>query len=300
MFWQFVSSLDLLLFHVVNGRAGNWLFDNLVNAIAGNLLISGTIFIAPYWYYWFRKGTTAADTVAVRHSVGAGLIGGILSIVISRAMAESLPFRDRPMHDFSSGFVAPAGDFVIHMEHWSAFPSDTAAFTVALAFGLYRLAPRLSLVLVAYAVAISGLGRIYFGIHYPSDVGAGMVIGILSALIAHNRLSMRLMDRTLRWEAAAPGPFYLVAILATTEMGRMFDNVRRIGRGAAQLIRQRPEQGWLLFSALAMCAACALIVFLRTKRRRSRLELITSPTEEPGCEPAHPTVHGVHRRSARL
>src|SRR5260370_16026587 len=101
MFWQFVSSLDLSLFHAVNGRAGNWLFDNLVNAIAGNLLISGTIFVAPYWYYWFKKGTTAEETLVVRRRVGAGLIGGILSIVVSRAMAESLPFRERPMHDLT-------------------------------------------------------------------------------------------------------------------------------------------------------------------------------------------------------
>ena len=62
-----------------------------------------------------------------------------------------------------------------------SFPSNHAlqAFMVAiLVFGSYR---RLGVVLFLFAIIIS-LGRVYLGVHYPSDVIGGAVIGTLFAL----------------------------------------------------------------------------------------------------------------------
>jgi membrane-associated phospholipid phosphatase len=226
-----LSQLDLILFQALNSHAGNPLVDRVIGAICNPMRL-GLLLVAPYWYFWF---TTRAP--AIRREVGAGLIGAILAIAICRATANFLPYRERPMYDLDSGFVAlghalPPG----YLEHWSSFPSDTIAFLLALAMGLYLLARRLSIALMIVAIIAGGVGRVYLGIHYPFDIAVGMVVAMLSVLAAHQNWAVRLVDGALRWERIAPAPFYLLAIVATTEMSQMFDTVRKVGREAFEVV----------------------------------------------------------------
>ena len=63
----------------------------------------------------------------------------------------------------------------------SSFPSGHTSSSFACAFVLARLAPRLSVPLFALA-ALIGFSRIYVGVHYPLDVLAGAVLGLLVAI----------------------------------------------------------------------------------------------------------------------
>jgi undecaprenyl-diphosphatase len=62
----------------------------------------------------------------------------------------------------------------------SSFPSGHTSSSFACAWVLSRLAPRLTVPLFALA-ALIGFSRIYVGVHYPLDVLAGAVFGILVA-----------------------------------------------------------------------------------------------------------------------
>ena len=69
--------------------------------------------------------------------------------------------------------VAPAVDF--------SFPSGHAASSFAVAWTLFRVAPkRYGVPALILAVLIS-LSRLYVGIHYPTDVLGGALIGIAAA-----------------------------------------------------------------------------------------------------------------------
>jgi undecaprenyl-diphosphatase len=111
-----------------------------------------------------------------RHGVvAAGLSAGlalVLAKVLSDAIARQRPFVDHP--HTAHLFIKHAADY--------GFPSDHAsgAFAIAVALLLrHRLAGLLAL---AMAVAIS-VGRVMIGVHYPSDVAAGALLGTLCALL---------------------------------------------------------------------------------------------------------------------
>ncbi len=267
MSWQAFRAFDLPLFHALNGHAGNLLIDHVIKSITSNRLLGGGMFVAPYWYYWFRKEDRAAERLAIRRKIGLGLFGGLAAIVICRTLAMLLPFRQRPMYEAASGFVGSLSGADMYLEKWSAFPSDTAAFTIALAVGVHRFAPRLTAPLAAYAILAGAIARVYFGIHYPSDVLAGLLIGALAAFAVDNQLSVNVIDSGLGWEEQAPGLFYLLAILATAEMTVMFDNVRAIARGAVYLFRSDPKLAALLLTIVGLGTATALLSLVRRSRQ---------------------------------
>jgi undecaprenyl-diphosphatase len=63
-----------------------------------------------------------------------------------------------------------------------SFPSDHAAAAFAIAFAVLALSRRAGIVFLAAATLIA-LSRVVLGLHYPSDVLAGMRVGWGSALL---------------------------------------------------------------------------------------------------------------------
>jgi undecaprenyl-diphosphatase len=113
--------------------------------------------------------------IARRASVAAAGSAAV-ALLIAHFLSSAVD-RPRP-------FVAHAATihpFVAHAPDPS-FPSDhsTAAFAIATAVVLRFRAP--GVVLIALA-AILAAGRVFLGLHYPSDVAAGAAIGSAVALV---------------------------------------------------------------------------------------------------------------------
>ncbi len=100
--------------------------------------------------------------------LSAGIARGILVTLI-----RLLYHRDRPVP------VDALRRLVINTE-WS-FPSGHASFFFALAMGVYLYNRRWGAWLFVCA-AIMGIARIFVGVHWPSDIVAGAVLGILVSL----------------------------------------------------------------------------------------------------------------------
>lgn len=62
----------------------------------------------------------------------------------------------------------------------SSFPSGHASLSFACAYVISRLAPRLTVFVYVLATLIA-FSRIYVGVHYPIDVLAGAVLGLVVA-----------------------------------------------------------------------------------------------------------------------
>lgn len=81
--------------------------------------------------------------------------------------------------------------FNVPLDFYS-FPSGhtTAIFSINTVFSIYNPIMTVPLLIIAFVV---GLSRLYLGVHYPSDVGVGLLIGILFAFVIHLAISWTLM-----------------------------------------------------------------------------------------------------------
>lgn len=139
-------------------------------------------------------------------AAGSALASAAVALIANRIIA-SIWHRDRPYqthaiaHPWSSS-------------HDASFPSDHTSASFGIAFAVLMF-DRLVGSLFLLAAAIIGIGRLFIGAHYPADVGAGVLVGLGSAILVVKlgrpviaflvRLVERLTDPLLRplWRAVA-------------------------------------------------------------------------------------------------
>ncbi len=149
----FVAGLQSVL------TADPWLQSLAIETANWGILVVPVLLVT----LWFRGGTSgrqAAITATLAATLGLS-IAGVLSFLF---------YAPRP---FALGLAPNILDHVTD----SSFPSDhatvMAAATVALLLGGHRLAGWLALV-ATFAV---GLARVALGVHFASDILAGMLLG---------------------------------------------------------------------------------------------------------------------------
>ncbi|MBS4192789.1 undecaprenyl-diphosphatase [Bacillus sp. FJAT-49705] len=92
-------------------------------------------------------------------------------------LIELFFFRDRP-------FVSH--DIIQLIDHTanSSFPSDHATSAMVIAFTLWLVSYRFKNIWFVLAIGVA-FSRIWVGVHYPFDVMAGFINGLLVALFTH-------------------------------------------------------------------------------------------------------------------
>ncbi|PIR44150.1 hypothetical protein COV23_01390 [Candidatus Wolfebacteria bacterium CG10_big_fil_rev_8_21_14_0_10_31_9] len=104
---------------------------------------------------------------------------GVLSVILSRGIIVEIIrffyFKQRP-------FVVFGFDPLLSQSPLEAsFPSGHTAFCFALILGAFYLNKKSGLWFLAISIIV-GISRVYVGVHWPLDILAGAIIGILSGL----------------------------------------------------------------------------------------------------------------------
>jgi undecaprenyl-diphosphatase len=161
-----ITRWDILWLTAIFGLHGRRLVDFLMPRISwtGN----GTC------YPLLAAVLLAVDPVVGRGFLTAALAAFSIELPVYKIIKQSVK-RDRPCESLPGveGRVTPSDQF--------SFPSGHTAAAFLIATLLGNAYPLLLPIAGAWALAV-GFSRIYLGVHYPTDVVAGMLLGTLSAL----------------------------------------------------------------------------------------------------------------------
>lgn len=210
------------------------MFDKMVGLLAYNHLLKGGVLDMVIWWAWFKRGDCYAHN---REHIIATLFSCIMAMAVARFFALILPFRLRPLHEESLSFLLPYGMEPTTLTGWSSFPSDHAALFFTLATGLLFISRLIGIAAVSYVTLFIVLPRIYLGLHYPTDILGGAIIGIGIALIGNRYLvTTKTIKTVVKWSESMPSLFYPLFFLMTFEIAEMFDSSRQLISGVIHVI----------------------------------------------------------------
>ena len=173
-----MNALDLKLFYWLNSwaggpPAGGWA-DTLI-IFRSEYLPWAVGILAVLIFIWPRRGSLIRANSSIALEVFAS------ALVARFGVAEIIRYfynRPRPFE------VLENVHQLVKHETGGSFPSGHAAFFFALAatIFLYRRGGGILFFLAAFAI---GTGRISAGLHWPSDILGGAVVGILTSILVN-------------------------------------------------------------------------------------------------------------------
>lgn len=176
-----MTAMDLALFRWANGVAVSPALDpvmvTVTDARVWKVLLLGLVLVLI-----LRRD---------RRSLFAAL-ALVLSVALSDSVAshvlKPLVGRLRPCHALEGVRL------LVHCGGRNGFPSNHAANAAAAAAALGFFFPRTLWLTVPLALLVAW-SRVYVGVHYPGDVGAGLLLGLLAGGVTGWFLSRRVAPR---------------------------------------------------------------------------------------------------------
>ena len=166
---DFLLSIDTQLFLILNRGVANPVFDIIMPFIteSDNWKIPMAIIWLSLIVFGGKKGRITALLIVLVIT---------LSDQLSSSVIKPLVARIRPC------FTVENARLIIHQSHSKSFPSSHAAnmSAAALLFSVYY--PRFKWIFISIAILVA-YSRIYVGVHYPADILAGAVLGVLCTII---------------------------------------------------------------------------------------------------------------------
>jgi len=224
-----MNSFDIGIITFLNQFAHHsQVFDSLVVLVVQNDLFKGGVFMALLWWVWVEPKNNLNKNDG-REYVLPTLFASIFAVFLARALALSLSFQTRPLQTPEIHFQIPYMVDISNLEGWSSFPSDHAALFITLAIGLILASRRIGMISLFYAIFIILLPRLYIGLHWPTDILAGALIGLAIGLLSNiSKVRDFINDLCWRWLDKHPSSFYACFFLLTYQTAVLFDDARNI------------------------------------------------------------------------
>jgi len=163
-------NIDIFIFNLIHSLAGRWWLLNWLGIFFAQylpyLMVIFIIFLLLLEKNW-------------RQQIYFFALAG-LSVILSRGIITEIIrfFYYRPRPFLALQFQSLLGNSDIN----GSFPSGHAAAYFALALAIFYFDKKWGWRFLI-AAAIMGIARIFVGVHWPSDILAGAIIGLVSAFV---------------------------------------------------------------------------------------------------------------------
>lgn len=135
-------------------------------------------FLGNYGWFWIALSAVLLISSRTRKAGAAALTALLIGALLTNVILKDLIARIRPYE------VVEGLRLIIEEQHDYSFPSGHTCASFAAALTFYKIFPRcwgVPAVILAVLIAIS---RLYVGVHYPSDVLGGLLVGIFASWAA--------------------------------------------------------------------------------------------------------------------
>jgi len=163
-------SFDIPGFHIFNQFAGHHAFIDSSFAFFAQYALE--LYIILFIIAWL---TLPKSEIEQRHTLVIMGLAGVLGLIIN-VIVSNIYFRPRPF------MVLPKGTFTLLIPHSpdASFPSDHTTGSFGFAAASWGKAPKWITSSFTILAVLNAIARLYVGVHWPTDIIAGMIIGTLS------------------------------------------------------------------------------------------------------------------------
>ncbi|MCD5380670.1 phosphatase PAP2 family protein [Candidatus Gracilibacteria bacterium] len=185
-----MQEINLALFHFFNNLASMAFFEIMVSIFVDLPIFVLPVFLLGYWIYYTYFSKDKGNKEA-KNNLLLIFYSTVLALIIS-LIIQQFVHLDRPEEHIQAG----AKLLLDHLPD-ASFPSDHAtvsiAFLAAIIFAGYKkwgFALMLPFILM-------NVSRVIAGVHWPFDIIAGSLVGIVGAYLVFSHLSQIKFVKTL-------------------------------------------------------------------------------------------------------
>ena len=135
-------------------------------------------FLGDGGWFWILLAVVLLIMKKTRKAGMAAAIALVIGALITNVCLKNMVARVRPYDTYSA--LIP---IVTKPIDWS-FPSGHTCASFASAFVYFRLLPKKYGIPALVLACMIAFSRLYLGVHYPTDVLAGFLIGLLASVLA--------------------------------------------------------------------------------------------------------------------
>lgn len=175
---DFLFSIDKAIFYFLNGTLGNPVFDVVMPFLTDlNKTLFGKLLAVSLWVLLMVKGGKKGRVVAVF------LIPLIfLSDQMNSSLLKKLIERPRPCHEVDGTVVLANIRLLVDCGSGYSFPSSHAVNNIAAAAYFSYFYRKWTWAFFTFAGLVA-LSRVFVGVHYPSDIAGGALVGAVCAAV---------------------------------------------------------------------------------------------------------------------